>query len=419
MLRIRNVTLAAGLSLAVASCADAQRTASPPTVSDSAGIRITTNAWPTNAAATLASSPTLEIGGGADASSDLAGVVAAVRLGDGRVAIAEQSTRSIKLFDARGRFIRAIGRQGGGPGEFSAITRLELLRGDTLAAYDGLRGVLAVFDTSGRLVRTSRLVTGMGGLQLQGILADGTMILARGYNPMFSRTSKLERDSISYVAATHGAASLDTIATVAGSEMYLYAGGTFSSRNPLPFGRTSLIGVQTDRFAVATGDSWEVQLRAPSGQVREIHRLRQQPTAVTKADIARYKKDYADRMRGVRTQAAGGGGPPPAAQATMLADRLKMLEVVPFPQTHAPYDSLLVGPGDELWIRSAGPPSDAPRTWVVLARSGAAVGTVTVPAGLRLLDIGPTFVVAVRRDEDDVEHVGVYPLRRQPGASTR
>lgn len=415
---IRNVALAAGLLLAVASCADAQRTASPPTVSDSAGIRIVTNARPTNVAATIAASPTFEIGGGADAASDLAGVVAAVRLADGRVAIAEQSTRSVKLFDTRGRFVRALGRQGGGPGEFSAITRLELLDGDSLAAYDGLRGTLSVFDTTGRLLRTSRLVTGMGGLQLTGMLADGRMILTRGYNPMFSRTSRLERDSISYVMAAPGREALDTIATVAGSDIYLFAGTDFSSRNPLPFGRVSLIGVQADRFAVAMGDRWEIQIRSPAGELRELHRVQHQPAPVTKEDIARYKRATTERMRNVRIASAGGGGGA-APGPDWIARQERMLETVPYPGSHAPYDSLLVAPGGELWVRSPAKPGEDPRVWITLARSGAVLGTVSVPASLRVLQVGPDFVIAVRRDEDDVEHVGVYALRRQAAPSTR
>src|SRR5687768_3377294 len=86
--RNRNVALAAVLSVAVASCADAQRTAYPPTVTDSAGIRVVTNVWPTAVAGTVSATPLVDIGGGADASSQLTYVVAAVRLRDGRLAIA-------------------------------------------------------------------------------------------------------------------------------------------------------------------------------------------------------------------------------------------------------------------------------------------------------------------------------------------
>ena len=408
----RNAALVAGLSLAVASCADAQRTASPPTVSDSAGIRIVSNAWPTNAAATLAGTPSLEIGGGSDPAGDLAFVVDAVRLGGGRIAIAEQSTKSIKIFDARGRFVRAIGRQGGGPGEFSAITRLLLLRGDSIAAYDGLRGVLSVFDTTGKLGRTNRVMSEMGGLQLVGLLGNGTMIMTRGYNPVFARTSRLERDPITYVSTSPGSASVDTIMTVPGSDVFLFAGPDYSSRTPLPFGRVSLALVQDDRIIVAPGDRWQIEVRTPAGALREIHRVRRDPTQVTREDIARFKASEIERMRGSRPQATGGGGGGTDIAARMQAQRTKVLEAIPYPATFAPYDSLLAGDAKEVWVRAGGTPAGQPQSWVVLSPSGAATGTVTIPAGMRLLEVGRDYVIGVRTDEDDVERVGIFPLRR-------
>ena len=411
MHRNRNVALAAVLSLAVASCADAQRTALPPTVIDSAGIRIVANAAPAHAAATLSPSPAIDIGGEGSAQSELAFVVGALRLGDGRIAIADQGTRAIRIFDANGRFVRAIGREGGGPGEFSSITRLELLAGDSLAAYDGLRVTLTVFDTSGRMGRSERLVAAPGGFRLEGLLGDGTMILSRAYNTMFARTSRLERDPIAYVAVRPRSATVDTVVQATGSDVYLFAGQEFSSRRELPFGRVSLISVGRDRLRIATGDSWQIETRMPDGRLAELHRVRHTPTPVTRADIARFKREFLERMKGTRIAAAGGGGGPDM-RAVMLAQTEQMLQVVPFPEVRAPYDSLIAGPDEELWVRQSRPFAGDPATWTVLTRSGAAAGTVTLPPGMRPFHIGRDFVVAVTRDADDVEHVVVHQLKR-------
>ena len=413
MYRNRNVALAAVLSIAVASCADAQRTAHPPTVLDSAGIRIVTNVLPTNAAATIGSSPTLDIGGGEDAAGALAGVMGAVRLGDGRVAIADQSTRSIKLFDAKGRFVRAIGRQGAGPGEFTSLVRLDLLPGDSLAAYDGLRATLTVFDTTGRVARTERLPAGPGGFSLNGLLGDGTMVLSRAYNVMFSRTSRLERDPITYVAVRPQSRDVDTIADIAGTDMFLFAGEDFSSRRELPFGRTSVIAVGRDRLYIGTGDNWQIDARTPDGRVVEIYRLRHEPAKVTRAEIARFKREFIERMKDTRVQATGGGGGGrPDMRGMMIAQSERMLEVVPFPDKHAPYDSLLIGGDGELWVRRAHPFPREASTWIILARGGAAIGTVVLPGEMRPLHVGRDFLVALTKDSDDVQHVGVYPLKR-------
>ena len=410
MHRNGNVALAAVLSLAVASCADAQRTALPPTVIDSAGIRIVTNATPTHVAATLAPTPIVDIGGSGDR-DELAFVVGALRLGDGRIAIADQGTRSIRIFDARGRFVRSIGREGGGPGEFSSITRLELLAGDSLAAYDGLRMTLTVFDTSGRLGRTEQLTRAPGGFRLEGLLGDGTMILSRAYNMMFARTSRLERDPIAYVAVRPRDTRVDTVAQVAGSDIYLFAGAEFSSRRELPFGRVSLISVGRDRLRIGTGDSWQIETRTPDGRLVELHRVRHAPVAVSRADIARYKGELLERMKGARVAATGGGGGPDM-RAVMLARTAQMLEAVPFPETRAAYDSLIAGPDDELWVRRSQPFVGEPTTWTVLSRSGSAMGLVTLPARMRPLHIGRDYIVAVTKDADEVEHVVVHALKR-------
>jgi hypothetical protein len=369
---------------------------------------------PTAVAATVAATPTVDIGGGADQASELAGVVGALRLGDGRIAVAEQSVRSIKIFDAKGRFVRAIGRQGAGPGEFSSITRLELLPGDSLAAYDGLRATLTVFDTAGRVGRIQRIVTGPGGLELRGVLGDGTMVLSRAYNMMFGRTSRLERDPITYVTVRPGSDAIDTIAQVPGTDIYLFAGEGFSSRREVPFGRTSAIAVAGDRVLIGTGDSWQIEIRTPRGRVVELHRVLAAAQPVTKGEIARAKRELIERMKGARVQAAGGGGGRPDIQATMIAQTEKMLETVPYPENHAPYDSLVAGHDGELWVRRADPFVGEATVWTVLKRDGAATGTVTLPAGMRPLHAGADFIVAMTKDVDDVEHVGLFALRRLP-----
>jgi hypothetical protein len=358
----------------------------------------------------------MDVGGGTQPAEQLAGVVGAVRLGDGRLAIAEQSVRSVKLFDARGRFVRAIGRQGPGPGEFSSITRLDLLPGDSLAVYDGLRATLTVFDTSGRVGRIDRIAAGPGGLKLEGLLGDGTMVLSRAYNTVFSRTSRLERDPITYVAIRPQSATVDTIVEVPGSDVYLFAGEEFSSRREVPFGRSSVIAVARDRLLIGSGDSWQVESRGSDGRLVALHRVRDTPVEVTKPEIARFKREYLARMKGTRVQATGGGGGRPDMQAAMLAQAERMLEAVPYPAAHAPYDSVLVGAGDELWVRRQHPFRAEPSTWTVLTRDGAASGTVTLPPGMRLFQVGSDFVVGMTTDADDVEHVGVYPLRRIRGA---
>jgi hypothetical protein len=157
-------------------------------------------------------------------------------------------------------------------------------------------------------------------------------------------------------------------------------------------------------------------VRRPDGRLVELHRLNYAPPAVSKPDIARYKMEFLAQMKTTRVSAAGGGGDRPDMRSAMVMQSEKMLEAVPYPETHAYFDSLVVGAGDEVWVRQAHPFAGEPSMWTVVTRDGAALGTVTLPARMRLTQVGTDFIVGITKDENDIEHVGVYPLRRVAGS---
>ena len=72
--------------------------------------------------------------------------------GSGRVYVADQSPLVIKQYDSTGAFIRTIGREGEGPGEFRAA--YIAVRGNRLMVHDPRLQRTALFDTSGALVRS-------------------------------------------------------------------------------------------------------------------------------------------------------------------------------------------------------------------------------------------------------------------------
>jgi hypothetical protein len=114
--------LLAVLPVLLGTALDAQRP-SPPRTRDSAGIRIIENATiKTNQIAfTIDSAPTLALGGLPDdarAEFDSRNPYSlAMRLSDGRIVATDRT--SFKMFDARGRFIRTVGRSGAGPRQVS------------------------------------------------------------------------------------------------------------------------------------------------------------------------------------------------------------------------------------------------------------------------------------------------------------
>jgi hypothetical protein len=73
---------------------------------------------------------------------------------EGSIYVADAHPPSVLQFDRRGRFVRRIGREGAGPGEYRSILGLSMLRGGDLALWD--RGVcsLSIWIPCRRFQRT-------------------------------------------------------------------------------------------------------------------------------------------------------------------------------------------------------------------------------------------------------------------------
>jgi hypothetical protein len=150
-------------TLTVTGCAES-KPAGHITRVDSAGIEIVTidmlrepvsNLWSADAAAQL------EIGA-ADGPDHLilSGVVGAVRLSNGRIVIANGASSELRIFASDGQFVRSVGGNGEGPGEFRVIGYLGVLPGDTILVYDSRLRRLSRFDQLGTFV-DSRPITGI------------------------------------------------------------------------------------------------------------------------------------------------------------------------------------------------------------------------------------------------------------------
>lgn len=73
---------------------------------------------------------------------------------------------SILIYDASGRFVRVVGRQGGGPGEFESFPKLRFGPGDSLHVVEEGTGRYSVFDESLVFRRGLTLPTRVFGFQL-------------------------------------------------------------------------------------------------------------------------------------------------------------------------------------------------------------------------------------------------------------
>ncbi|HPV77517.1 MAG TPA: 6-bladed beta-propeller, partial [Gemmatimonadaceae bacterium] len=100
----------------------------------------------------LASRPELEIGGssgdGPTSFGDVAGVGV---LGSDLVVVGDSKANELRVFDRGGAFVRAFGRGGSGPGEFSRVLWSVHALGDRILATDN-GGRAQLFASSGQLL---------------------------------------------------------------------------------------------------------------------------------------------------------------------------------------------------------------------------------------------------------------------------
>lgn len=397
-------------SLGVLATLIAAPGAAQPTTRDSGGVRIVENtrpAWPNGGGWTLSATPVIDIGAGDDSLYQLATVMGAVRLSDGRIAVANMGTSNIRLYDARGRYLAALGRKGQGPGEFQQVMGVLRHTGDTLVVND-MRSEVEYFTAGGKFARrmpTPRLQDGIV-LSEFHLFDDGSY--ARSSWPQGHDKSGRWTDTLVVLAVSKTAPDGMVISRHPAVEYTRPA----TSRGPqsVVFGPTGRIVSAGDGYYAGYPQRYEIRRHRKDGSLEAIIRAPWTPVAVSDADIDAYKNFI------MKLGVEGGGQVPPR----LLAQRKQMMDEAVFAKHLPAFSVLMVDTERHLWVRDSYIASylrqgfsstlPVPTSWRVFDREGRWLGAVTMPANFNPLDIGSDYVLGLWRDADDVEHVRLYRL---------
>lgn len=383
------------------------------TTRDSAGVRIVQNArpsWPAGREWKLDAAPTIDVGSGEDSLYELATVMGAVRLSDGRIAIANMSTSNVRIYDTRGRYVLAMGRKGDGPGEFQQILGLKRLADDTLGVVDG-REQMEFFTPDGRHVLAYSAPRPPRALVLSrlDVLNDGSYLRSswpQGYDHPAGRWL----DSLVVFAVTKANPDGGIISRHPAIE-YVRS-PNLSYPQAATFGPMGEITTAGDGYFAGFPDRYEIRHHRTDGRLDAIIRATWTPQPVRNADIARYKNFY------VSQGAEGGGAIPPK----LLAQRTQTMDEAVFARQLPAYSTMMVDVDRNLWVRESylewyfrqgfASVMPIPTSWRVFDKQGRWLGNVTMPARFNPMDIGKDYVLGLWRDEDDVEHVRMYRLAK-------
>lgn len=397
------------LSIGLSACGAAGPADTTPVVRDSAGITIIENvgpAWPEGEGWRIDATPLVDIGMlEGPPEYQLFRVNDAVRLSDGRIVVANAGTGELRYFDAAGRHLLTVGGQGGGPGEFESVGWIQPLEADSMLAYDTRLRRLSAFDPAGRFVgtRTIQSIAGTDVLSAFGRFGDGSFLLQLRFavDPG-SMSSGLWRPPSVLIRSDGTGAGSDSLGTYPGAE-----GMIFMGENTIDIMRGGLmhrlmLAVSGERFFVGTQDAHEVQVRPMTGEPGVRIRWSGPDLALTPEIIERYRKGRLARSESEEARRA-------------LRRRLGDME---FPETLPAYGEIVVDGGGNLWVERVRRPGEEGNQWHVFDPEGRLLGSVDLPIGLEVFQIGPDFVLGRWTDDLDVEHVRLHELTRKAASTS-
>ena len=372
-----------------------------PTVRDSAGIAIVENSaplWAEGEGWKLSELPVLDIGVmEGEPENQFFQMAGAVLLRDGRLAVANSSSGEIRFFDESGRFLRATGGKGSGPGEFEGIFFLQRTLGDSLIAYDWQTRRVSVLSSDGDFARSFEftVLTTSGGFPiLTEPFPDGDLLLATDMFLASGETAEgARRDSAVYYIVDPSGATTTPLGSFPGGESYQVINGDTWVGGGLVFGKVGNAAVSGSGFYYGSSDRWEIEYRKKDGALERILRLDRPNLPVTQGDIDRYITDRLARARPERRQ----------VEETMF-------ENMPFPEIMPAYADFHVDEDGNLWVGEYRRPGDDQPRWFVFDPEGALLGTVQTPPRFRIFEIGSDYVLGRWADDMDVEHVRLYEL---------
>lgn len=398
------------LSLGLATAAGAAWSAGcregagePVVVRDSAGVEIVESrepAWSPGQAWRVGREPRLSIGtADGPEGQQLFRVGDALRLSDGRILVENRGTSEVRVFGPDGAFLHAVGGPGEGPGELREVGGLAV-SGDSLFVLDRGLGRISLFDLDGafrlsfRLDPTGDPVRPLRLYRLSGRFSDGSFLLApRAFPADMRERPTLFWDSVPHLLYSGNGALRDTIGTFGGLE--IFATPEFSTMPP--FARHSVAALRQDRFVVGRSFAWRLESYGPDGRLLRVVRRTGKPPPVTPEGAARILEG---RLAGIEDE----------ERRRRTRDRYDALEL---PERMPAYSDLVVDGEGHLWVKEYRPPWETgPEAWNVFSPEGRWLGSVDLPEGLRATDVGPDWILGVRRGALEVEHVELYELER-------
>jgi hypothetical protein len=312
---------------------------------------------------------------------------------DEQLYVLDQQAQRVLVFDAHGRFVRQIGRRGGGPGELQAAFAVAVTTGGAVVVSDLGRRAFVVYDRGGTFRRNVPFAEGtLGSGALQAHPSGGVLSAPRrmsvGGSPAEIRASAAAPETqpiLLQALDADDAARVIVDVPVPSSRISTQStsAGTRVMMGPPPMFSPTLrwTGVGDGTVAVAHEAGYSIRIHDVDGRVRRSITRDIPPRRVSNRDreearaLRRRQLESGQGMAIIAGGGGGGGAPtrPSVVPEAVLRSQIDQME---FAETIPVIRALRTAADGRIWVARQ-EKVDASRDPIdIISASGEYVGTV-------------------------------------------
>ncbi|MEZ4455452.1 MAG: hypothetical protein R2882_02720 [Gemmatimonadales bacterium] len=298
------------------------------------------------------------------------------------------------MFDLLGRWVRSVGRSGGGPGEFEALGFVYQGAGDSVLTFEPGTQRLQRW-TSGFEPVDLTLVVPTGdqpAVWVRGSFDDGSLVLL-GTRPGAPAPGEPVERQRKVLFRRRGNGAWDSLVSFATPPQVRDPRFPGSMLGDALFSPSPSYHARQGRLAFTSGERFEIEIRGVDGGLQSIVRRAHEPRTVTGEERRRALDAWAERM--------------PVA---LRVDMRPVMEAASSSRVRPPVSQVWLAGDGRLWATYGNTDIGEPVRASVFDREGRWEGDLDLPSGLTVNQIDGDGILGTFIDADGFSHLRFYRL---------
>lgn len=345
---------------------------------------------------------------------------------NGTMYVLDRSVPAVRVYDAKGKFVKNIGRRGSGPGEYGFATAIAIASNGNLLLYDQGNARINVYSPSGDVITSWPTRGGTGSGSGRGFLISDALGTTYVRAPIW-RPGQSSQPRWAWFRFAADGALRDTVYGPDGPSAPVLSAqqGGFSKSANVPFAPAYYTEVSPLGYFVTSQSSRiAIDLHEPGKPVASVRRDIELQ-AVTRRERDSARTEVSESMRQTDPSWSWNGPDIPAKKAAFTglrlgADGLLWVQLSKGPRIDDGSSGGPGGGGSRMGVGKAPPGGGRGSTWScptdswtvndVYEPSGRYLGQVKLPERVSVLHMRGDYLWAATCNEDDVPQVVRYRI---------